>query len=1187
MKITQKFDKFLWILVIFIFLTSTMGLFARPKENKRISFNKTTVLNPARTLSNIANWTYWMQWDGQSGRDPVTGSSGGFYPPAASSTIFADGFIWAGITTEPGATRPLRAGGSSYISGAVPGYINSSGNRVTPDDDSDIRIYRIRADWRTLTASQVRKDAAELNNVTESTVSDAQIQEVLEQYKQDWINWPVDLGAPFEDVNDNGIYDPVLDNQGAAIASEGDHPGIADADQVIWFVANDFSSSQTNEFLGAEPLGLEYQVTAWAYNQASARLGQIIFKKYKFINKSGFLIDSMYVSQWSDPDLGNFGDDVVGNDSTLSLGFVYNGSPNDDQYAQIGLPPASAGYDFFQGPIVESPGDTAVFDLKKRPGFRNLPMTSFAFFAAGDPVISDPPLGDYDGTRGWYNLLRGFIPTFDVENPTPFTHRAGPLTGRVTKFPLNGDPVAQTGDLDAQGGNLAPGDRRLLLNTGPFDLPTWEDQNGDGLANFPEPGVQEIVVALIGGVGDDWLGSVAEVKATDEIAQRLYDDLFLTVPKPPPSPDVEAVPFREKIVLNWGTNQDAVAATEADNPRTGYDFEGYNVYQFPSANASLDQATRIATFDKVNGITTIMGKKLIEETGRVETVAVQQGTDNGIKRHITIDQNFITGEALFPGNSYFFAVTAYNYNDFTTSVRLIEDSTLESSATIMTVVPQDPKPGTILPTDPGATVEVDHSQGASDGQVQVNVIDPTALTGDDYTVFFEEFNDTTFVTDSLGNDSMVVETLVGWNVRNESTGRVVVRDQKQTGSLDERQDQPIFEGIQVKVAGPPLTFKSFQVVANGSGPLDPPLPGGLNFAGFPTPGNANPGEDQQVGDGHWGVHQTDNTDGSFESFVGRVSQYSGGFGLDPGIHNLIPDDFEIRFTEDGGQGFFNWTTETVESVPFEIWNIGDADDPDDDLRLFPWVLDIDEDTGVGEFNLNAIDHAVSSAENDPFTDGIYWVEPIAPGDEGDGGEAGYNRLVAAHQADPAGAVGATLWAIRDDGTWQTVPSLMRVVLVNWNGLNDDGTFNQDMPETGTIFRIVTTKPNTTNDQFTFGTPQSSFSQAAAKEDVEKINVFPNPYYAFNPEETSRFDRFVTFSHLPDQATLRIFNLAGDLVRTIEKNSESQFQKWDLRNESNFPVASGLYIVHIEMPELNKEKALKVFIIQHEEILEFF
>jgi hypothetical protein len=80
---------------------------------------------------------------------------------------------------------------------------------------------------------------------------------------------------------------------------------------------------------------------------------------------------------------------------------------------------------------------------------------------------------------------------------------------------------------------------------------------------------------------------------------------------------------------------------------------------------------------------------------------------------------------------------------------------------------------------------------------------------------------------------------------------------------------------------------------------------------------------------------------------------------------------------------------------------------------------------------------------------------------------------------------------------------------------------------------------------------------------------------------------VTFSHLPDKATIRIFNLAGVLVKTINKDNQDQFQRWDLANESGLPVASGLYIAYIEMPDIGTTKILKVAIIQEQQILDRF
>jgi hypothetical protein len=131
------------------------------------------------------------------------------------------------------------------------------------------------------------------------------------------------------------------------------------------------------------------------------------------------------------------------------------------------------------------------------------------------------------------------------------------------------------------------------------------------------------------------------------------------------------------------------------------------------------------------------------------------------------------------------------------------------------------------------------------------------------------------------------------------------------------------------------------------------------------------------------------------------------------------------------------------------------------------------------------------------------------------------------------------------------------------------------------------------DQYTFSAGSlaaQSNNTDLAKEDVAKINVFPNPYYAFNPQETSRFVRFVTFSHLPGNATIRIFNVAGHLIKTIKKEASvnaTQFQRWDLLNQYDFPIASGIYIVHIDMPDLGATKILKVAIIQEQEVLDAY
>jgi hypothetical protein len=273
------------------------------------------------------------------------------------------------------------------------------------------------------------------------------------------------------------------------------------------------------------------------------------------------------------------------------------------------------------------------------------------------------------------------------------------------------------------------------------------------------------------------------------------------------------------------------------------------------------------------------------------------------------------------------------------------------------------------------------------------------------------------------------------------------------------------------------------------------------------------------------------------------------------------------------------------TVPFELWYIGNTpNSAADDYRLFPYLIDSDADSS---FNLSGIDHNASGSDNDPETDWIYWVRPL----DKTPGQSGYNAIVTSIQANVLGH--AYL-----DPTIMDGDAMRRMVFVNFNGGSVSApTFpanlTSQMPATGSVFRIITNKPNTTADLFSINTSsyQGVASAASQKVSADKVGVFPNPYYAFNSAETSRFSRFVTFNNLAPVAKIRIFNLAGQLVKTIDKNDASQFARWDLTNFANFPVASGMYIAHIELtlPADGSKitKMLKIAVIQEQEILNNF
>ncbi len=112
------------------------------------------------------------------------------------------------------------------------------------------------------------------------------------------------------------------------------------------------------------------------------------------------------------------------------------------------------------------------------------------------------------------------------------------------------------------------------------------------------------------------------------------------------------------------------------------------------------------------------------------------------------------------------------------------------------------------------------------------------------------------------------------------------------------------------------------------------------------------------------------------------------------------------------------------------------------------------------------------------------------------------------------------------------------------------------------------------------------SQEAGKNAMDLIRVVPNPYYAYSQYEGSQLDNRVKITNLPKKCTINIFTVSGTLVRQIKKDDESTFVDWDLKNQVNVPIASGMYIVHIDGGELG-EKIVKWFGVMRQIDLDSF
>jgi hypothetical protein len=93
---------------------------------------------------------------------------------------------------------------------------------------------------------------------------------------------------------------------------------------------------------------------------------------------------------------------------------------------------------------------------------------------------------------------------------------------------------------------------------------------------------------------------------------------------------------------------------------------------------------------------------------------------------------------------------------------------------------------------------------------------------------------------------------------------------------------------------------------------------------------------------------------------------------------------------------------------------------------------------------------------------------------------------------------------------------------------------------------------------------------------KRIHVVPNPYYAYSEYESSRIENKVRIINLPEKAIIKIYTIDGALIRTINKNdAKTNYVDWDIKNSKNIPIASGMYLVHVELPGIG-ETILKWF-----------
>lgn len=1029
---------------------------------------------------------------------------------------------------------------------------------------------------------------------------------------QSWIDWidAVELGADFYDGDGDGFYNPEDKNQDGQWNDDEDRPDLI-GDELVWCVFHDGLPVAQRRWNLTLEVGIEVRQSVFAFASAGA-IGNIIFVRYRFTYQGltpsdpEYLTD-VYFGAWADTDLGDATDDVIGVDVPRNSGYTYGNQPD----AVYGSQVPCFMIDFFSGPRAYIDGVTYVdgngngiwdegeasFDtayavqgqikgIKPFPGAKNLPISSFVMYINGDPDLNDP--SDHFEARN-YSLGKNRVGV----QPDPCTFAYGEVRGGVDcntvdpRFWFSGDPITDIGWICNQ-----RKDTRQMTNSGPFVMKK-------GFEN-------EIVLAYVVGRGANPLDGINVARAIDDGAQNIFDLNFLA-PVPPPAPQVSLTSSDDFIDLIWQTNKQVTYTSHT--PTWDLKFEGYQVWAFRTNVAEdlvsgQNNSTLLARYDLNNFIQNVYKEN--SETGGIELLYEVSPSGNQMNYSIYADPNtgkirlrifndpFDPLNKIYKGRPYYFAVTSYalNYDalvykdDPGQPIGTVGDYYLSAFAfaqeaenvrSIVSIVA-----GEDNYTPPQLVQDGNKISGFSDGHVQIDPINNEALTGDTYEV--------TFTKD---NSSPRYKML--WNLENISTSTVLLSsmDQFLYGSTEISYTST--EGFITKVSDetPALGTLAFQTSnlwydtagtkryylntdVAGGGPLGSVLGGNTLANDTSKITTADKMRKVEIRFGESGKAYR-----YLQGYVGaNPPARNGSYVYAEGVTTANPD-VVIDLSDIGklGEGFVD--------VPFTAWMVDEK-------------YNVEKQLAVGFLEKR------SGSPNNGTPDGVW--------DPGTSVTiSGEFIFIFDADYDPTGSqqvykgnypAGQTVWAklrgydipldasATDEERRIAKSPYFNVMYVLGVQKLDNAIFYQ----TGDKFVIPVGKyPYTEEDVFQFSTKKSGALTDSEERNLwEKVNVFPNPlfgyntlsnYYSNTPDEP-----FVTFTNLPEEVTVKIYALSGTLLRTLttdDKDSPtSPFLRWNLQNESELRVASGMYLAIVSSPKYG-ERVLKFAIIMPQKQIQRF
>jgi len=779
------------------------------------------------------------------------------------------------------------------------------------------------------------------------------------------------------------------------------------------------------------PIGVEFHQTVYSWGFGPYK--DFVFFVYNVINKSGDTLRECYVAPAGDSDIGNATNDhnaFYSADPSLNLGFQFT----EDEAGYTGV----VGFDFLESPIVKTAADSALIFQKTgvtRGVGGQIGLTTFRNW-----VIENDP----SGGPARYDFMSAGV----------------------------------------RDGDNGPGDKRLLMATGPFTM-------------APNDTARVVVCALIApGRGNPISGDVQTNGYLDSLvnldifAQIVYNNNF-AAPKPPDPAYVTAYGIDKGIVVQW----DSTSEASIDTLSGGEDFLGYRVYR---SRKQGEGWKLLATFTKNTA---------------------------GFARQF-IDVGADTSTGLVNNVDYYYWVSTFDEGDVAQNIASLE-------------TPSVPNVNTVRVQPLGATAGNDVRYGNF----------ATANNTGSMRNMRVEVTKQQRVNQLYSNHPLTVE-LAPVNSGTAYTVNVTVKDTVQKLS----QTFAFAPGLEVNpLPGAFLNDSSLVGVYRSSEFFY-----GLKLAfDWSFIQRKDPFRYDTtlvtIGDANVPTRRL----GGSKTILDSVQPLNVNSAI-----NLGEARFLIDFVAGG-----------VDSIRVGGTNAAPERRPIPYLKLRVTNTTTGEvwtaDSGAAEapYGKYYVSNIVYKSVNGVRTSVIeqkwtnkYYLSSVYPNNTDTSFFAHKLNINGQTIAfDPFKTAGFLRSGLITSFNWQRVPA--------FGPLNDYEVGDQIAVTfkggiAGTNGASALPSPNSKLVTSASSAAVTKYSEAV----LDQIKIVPNPYLIGHISQTTTDVPKLFFNHLPPVCTIRIFNVAGDLIKTINHNNGTSQEVWDLLSDGRQKVASQLLVAHIETPD---------------------